>query len=419
MRYEHQITNCFANEIGQFGVTPGDYDTALARTAPALAQISAWHAAGSHPFLLYPDRNNDLPMLERVAGRLCERFKKIAVIGVGGASLGGQAVIALAAPTNADATPIVFLDNPNSARLEAVLAGEAETGFIVISKSGATAETLAQTLLALDHARADRFLFITGPGDNPLRRVASELGITVLDHDPGLGGRFSVFSLVGVLPALIAGLDAGALRRGASEILETVLSVGEPAEAPPAVGAALALAMTQRLSATVYMPYDDRLLALAHWQRQLWAESLGKDGQGATPVVARGAVDQHSQLQLYLDGPADKLFTLITVGASFDGPRITEKLAAMAGADYLAGKSLDELMAAEASATRDALGEAGRPVREIVLPILDEAALGALMMHFMLETVIIALCSNIDPFNQPSVERGKVLARDNLRHGRL
>ena len=358
-------------------------------------------------------------MLERVAGRLCERFKKIAVIGVGGASLGGQAVIALAAPTNADATPIVFLDNPNSARLEAVLAGEAETGFIVISKSGATAETLAQTLLALDHARADRFLFITGPGDNPLRRVASELGITVLDHDPGLGGRFSVFSLVGVLPALIAGLDAGALRRGASEILETVLSVGEPAEAPPAVGAALALAMTQRLSATVYMPYDDRLLALAHWQRQLWAESLGKDGQGATPVVARGAVDQHSQLQLYLDGPADKLFTLITVGASFDGPRITEKLAAMAGADYLAGKSLDELMAAEASATRDALGEAGRPVREIVLPILDEAALGALMMHFMLETVIIALCSNIDPFNQPSVERGKVLARDNLRHGRL
>ena len=419
VRYEHQITNCFANEIGQFGVTPGDYDTALARTAPALAQISAWHAAGSHPFLLYPDRNNDLPMLERVAGRLCERFKKIAVIGVGGASLGGQAVIALAAPTNADATPIVFLDNPNSARLEAVLAGEAETGFIVISKSGATAETLAQTLLALDHARADRFLFITGPGDNPLRRVASELGITVLDHDPGLGGRFSVFSLVGVLPALIAGLDAGALRRGASEILETVLSVAEPAEAPPAVGAALALAMTQRLSATVYMPYDDRLLALAHWQRQLWAESLGKDGQGATPVVARGAVDQHSQLQLYLDGPADKLFTLITVGASFDGPRITEKLAAMAGADYLAGKSLDELMAAEASATRDALGEAGRPVREIVLPILDEAALGALMMHFMLETVIIALCSNIDPFNQPSVERGKVLARDNLRHGRL
>ncbi|MFP6777280.1 MAG: glucose-6-phosphate isomerase, partial [Alphaproteobacteria bacterium] len=104
------------------------------------------------------------------------------------------------------------------------------------------------------------------------------------------------------------------------------------------------------------------------------------------------------------------------VGTPSGGPRIAGKLAAMAGVDYLAGKSLDELMAAEASATRDALSDAGRPVREIVLPILDEATLGALMMHFMLETVIIALCSNIDPFNQPSVERGKVFALDNLRH---
>ena len=133
---------------------------------------------------------------------------------------------------------------------------------------------------------------------------------------------------------------------------------------PSAGGAALALGLAQRLSASVYMPFDDRLLALAHWQRQLWAESLGKDGQGATPVVARGAVDQHSQLQLYLDGPADKLFALMTVGTPSDGLRIAGKLAAMAGADYLAGKSLDDLMAAEASATRDALGEAGRPLRE-------------------------------------------------------
>ncbi len=418
MRYEHHIRNCFVAERGQFGATPEGYDIALARTAPALAQISAWHTAGSHPFLQYPDRNDDLHELERVAGQLRERFKKIAVIGIGGASLGGQAVTALAAPADAEATPIVFLDNPNNARLAAVLADEAETGFIVVSKSGATAETLAQTLLALDQFKADHFLFVTEPGDNPLRRIASELGITVLDHDPGLGGRFSVFSLVGVLPALIAGLDAGALRRGASETLETTLSATEPASAPPAVGAALALAMAQRLSATVYMPYDDRLLALAHWQRQLWAESLGKDGQGVTPVVARGAVDQHSQLQLYLDGPADKLFTLITVGTPSDGLRISEKMAVSAGAEYLAGKSLDELMAAEASATRDALGEAGSPVREIVLPSLDETALGALMMHFMLETVIFALCSNIDPFNQPSVERGKILARDYLRHSR-
>ncbi|MEE8171996.1 MAG: glucose-6-phosphate isomerase, partial [Alphaproteobacteria bacterium] len=409
---------CFAAEIGQYGVAPDAFSEALARTAPAHAQISARRAAGEHPFLLYPDKSDDLPELARTAQYLRVRYKKIAVIGIGGASLGGQAVTALAAEADADATPLTYLDNPNSARLEAALAGEAETGFIVISKSGATAETLAQTLLALDQAPAERFLFIVGPGDNPLRRIARELGVTVLEHDPRLGGRFSVFSAVGVLPALIAGLDAGALRRGAGETLEAALSAAEFAAAPPATGAALALAMAQRLSTAVFMPYDDRLLALAHWQRQLWAESLGKDGQGATPVVARGAIDQHSQLQLYLDGPADKLFTLITAETPSDGPRINGNLAATAGADYLAGRSVGELMAAEASSTRDALVEAGRPVREIVLPVLDESALGALMMHFMLETVIIALCLNIDPFNQPAVERGKELARDYLRRGR-
>ena len=418
VRYQHQTKNCFSDEIGQYGVATEDYLRALAQTESALAKILAWHEAGTHPFLRYPDISDDLPALERMAAQMRERFKQISVIGVGGASLGGQAVAALTADANSTFAPLVFLDNPNGARLDAVLADGADTGFIVVSKSGATAETLAQTLYALDRAPADRFLFVTGPGDNPLRRVAGELGITVLDHDPGLGGRFSVFSVVGVLPALIAGLDASALRRGASETLAAVLGTSQPAEAPPAVGAALAIAMAGRLSTAVFMPYDDRLLSLAAWQRQLWAESLGKEGQGLNPVVARGAVDQHSQLQLYLDGPADKLFTLIMVGPPSESRHISEKLAALAGADYLAGNSLGDLMAAEASATRDALSEAGRPVREIVVPVLDEAALGALMMHFMLETVIIALCLNIDPFNQPSVERGKDLARDYLRQSR-
>ena len=418
MRYLQHSANCFSDRIGGNGVAPDAYAEALARTAPALEQIAEWHASGAHAFLSYPDKSDDLPELARIARDMRQRLDRIALIGIGGASLGGQAVSALADQSDANATPLAFLDNPDSARLEAALAGAADSGFITISKSGATAETLAQTLLALDRAPPRNFLFITGRGDNPLRRIAAELGIAVLDHDPGLGGRFSVFSAVGVLPALLAGLDAGALRSGASETLAAALGAAEPADAPPAVGAALALAMAQRLSTAVFMPYDDRLLALAHWQRQLWAESLGKDGQGATPVVARGAVDQHSQLQLYLDGPCDKMFTLITTGTPSDGPRITAEIAGTAGADYLAGRSLGDLMAAEARATRDALGEAGRPAREIHLPHLDEAAMGALMMHFMLETVIIALCLNIDPFNQPSVERGKQLARGYLRQRR-
>ena len=412
MRYEQLCSKCFTAAPGGSGVREEDYSNALARTAPALARIKSWRESGEQPFLSYPDISDDLAALERVAGSLRERFTKVAIIGVGGASLGGQAVSALASGSGSGTTPLIFLDNPNRARLQAQLGGDADSGFIVISKSGATAETLAQTMIALEQAAAERFLFITSPGDNPLRRIAVARGVTVLDHDPDLGGRFSAFSAVGVLPLLIAGLDAGAFRRGASETLRAVLGAAEPGVAPPAVGAALAVAAS--LPATVFMPYDDRLLGLAQWICQLWAESLGKGGNGTTPVVARGAVDQHSQLQLYLDGPPDKLFTLIRVGVAARGARVDAGLAAIAGADYLAGRSLDELMAAEEAATRDALAEAGRPVREFVVPVLDEAAMGALMMHFMLETVLVALSLEIDPFDQPAVERGKELARDYL-----
>ncbi len=410
MRYDQHIGNCLAVEIGRGGIAPEDYARALGETRPALERLAAWRDAGSHPFLLYPGKRDDLAALEGTARELRERFQRIAVIGIGGASLGGQAATAL----GADA-PLIYLDNPDGARLDAVLADAAATGYLVISKSGATAETLAQTLLALSRAAAENFLFVTAPGDNPLRRLASEYGVRVIDHDPELGGRFSVFSAVGMLPAMLAGLDAAGFRDGAREALAATLDAAEPIDAPAAVGAALTLALAPRLSAAVFMPYDDRLLAFAHWQRQLWAESLGKDGKGATPLVARGAIDQHSQLQLYLDGPTDKLFTLFTAGGAPDGPAIAPEMAAKAGADYLAGRSLGDLMRAEAAATRDAIREVGRPLREIAIAHLDETALGALMMHFMLETVIIALALDIDPFDQPAVERGKQLARDYLR----
>jgi len=410
MRYKHDIGNCLTAEIGRFGIASEDYTRALTETRPALKRLAAWRDAGSHPFLIYPGKSDDLPVLEEVAQELRDQFRRVVVIGVGGASLGGQAVTALG-PNES----LVFFDNPDGARLDATLANAAETAYLVISKSGATAETVAQTLLALSRVPAKNFLFVTAPGENPLRQIAGEYGVRVIDHDPDLSGRFSVFSAVGMLPAMVAGLDAAGFRKGASEALAATLDTAEPAQAPPASGAALTLALSPRLAAVVFMPYDDRLLPFAHWQRQLWAESLGKDGRGETPVVARGAVDQHSQLQLYLDGPADKLFTMLITDGAQSGPTIAPKMAVQAGADYLAGRSLGDLMRAEFYATRDAICEAGRPLREIAIGKLDEPALGALMMHFMLETVIIALSLNINPFDQPAVERGKQLARDYLR----
>jgi glucose-6-phosphate isomerase len=147
---------------------------------------------------------------------------------------------------------------------------------------------------------------------------------------------------------------------------------------------------------------------------QLWAESLGKDGKGTTPIAALGPVDQHSQLQLYIAGPRDKLFTVITVGAAGRGPRIEPALAERAHEPVLGGKTIGDLVAAQGRATAETLAKNGCPVRTFHLDRLDEASLGELLMHFMLETIIAAHLLGVDPFDQPAVEEGKVLAKKYL-----
>jgi glucose-6-phosphate isomerase len=159
------------------------------------------------------------------------------------------------------------------------------------------------------------------------------------------------------------------------------------------------------------MPYADQLALFSLWYRQLWAESLGKSGKGTTPIRALGAVDQHSQLQLYLDGPADKLFTIVMLDQAGKGRRVPADLAADPELAYLAGRSMGDLLDAEQQATADSLMQRGRPTRIIRLERLDEQRLGALLMHFILETLIAADLFDVQAFGQPAVEQGKVLAR--------
>jgi glucose-6-phosphate isomerase len=166
------------------------------------------------------------------------------------------------------------------------------------------------------------------------------------------------------------------------------------------------------------MPYLDRLERFAMWYRQLWAESLGKEGKGTTPIRALGPVDQHSQLQLYLDGPKDKLFTIVMGPAAGAGPRITARAT---GDDpelsYLKGRTIGDLVEAEQRATAETLIQNGRPTRIIRIGRVDEAVMGGLFMHFMLETMIAAHLMEIDAFDQPAVEQGKVLTRQYLKEG--
>lgn len=425
MSYVHLTTNCFADALGSHGLDRACYEQMLAQTEGALKELCARHEDGSLPLLRLPEARDDLAMLKPVAEAYRSQFDNVVLLGTGGSSLAGQTICRLAdcgfGPR--PGTPkIHFFDNVDPHSIEALIAGVPldRTGFLVVSKSGSTAETLTQFFIcfkavrdALGDEAATHFTAITEPGDNVLRRLASEHGIATLDHDPGVGGRYSALSLVGLLPAMIAGLDAVAIREGAASVLAPVLK-GAPADSvEPAMGAALSigLANKNRIGTTVVMPYIDRLADFGLWFRQLWAESLGKSGKGTTPINALGTVDQHSQLQLYLDGPRDKLFTVIMLDCVGDGPVVDPALANDESLAYLAGKTIGDLMDAEQRATAQTLIRNNRPTRIFKLETLDEKVMGALMMHFMLETIIAAHLLGVDPFDQPAVEEGKILTR--------
>ena len=419
--YRQIVDHCRAAGIGGHGLSDAAYDRALGETAPVLEALRARRAADAMPLLRLPGRRDDLVALEATADRLRGRFDDVVVLGAGGSSLGGRTLCAIAG--DGAAPRLHFADNIDPVSFAALLGGLdlGRAGFLAVSKSGATPETLAQTLVCLDALRGaagagapgDHVTVVTQPGDSPLRRLAGRFGLAALDHDPDIAGRFSVLSLTGLLPALVAGLDARALREGADAVLAATLAARDPVASAPAVGAAIAVGLLREHGATttVLMPYCDALAPFGLWYRQLWAESLGKDGAGTTPAIALGATDQHSQLQLYLGGPRDKMFTLITLDRAGAGPRVPEGLAGDPELAYLEGRTIGDVMAAEQRATAETLARHGRPLRLIELAALDERTLGALLMHFMLETVIAAGLLGVDPFDQPAVDQGKALAR--------
>jgi glucose-6-phosphate isomerase len=409
---------------GKGAVARADYDAALAAAAPHLQWLREARETKSLELLGVPSRTDDIDAAQDVAAQLSKDTSEVAVLGIGGSSLGGQALKAALESHDRDGPRVSFHDNPDPFSWAEHLKrfDLKTTRFVVISKSGGTAETLMQAITAADAIEKagggkylkHHFAAITEPGDSVLRKFANDLGSPVLDHPTDVGGRYSVLTVCGVLPALLMGIDAKALRGGAQTALDHALSDDASL---PAQGAALhhALAKAGRLNETVLWAYADRLNTFHAWWRQLWAESLGKDGKGSTPVGALGPVDQHSQLQLFRDGPGKSLFSLLsttTEGAGLVAP--VERAKAL-GLDYLAGKAMGDLVAAEVRATAETLSRNGRPVRRIHLPKIDAPSIGALMMHLMLETILMGKLMGVDPFNQPGVEEGKVLARDYLK----
>jgi len=426
--YRHDVSGA----VGSGGLSQAHYDAALQRTGAALETLRAQHQDGSLALLQVPGRRGDVADMERIVAHLRAGATDIVVLGIGGSSLGAKALAQLAfdaTPASISAAPrpgtprVHFFENldPHTFTRAMGLLDMATTRFLLVSKSGGTAEPITQALAAKAAVEAaigtrnmaQHFAAITEPADSPVRRFAQGIGAPVIDHDTGVGGRFSVLTNVGLVPAMLLGLDGLAIREGAAQVLRIALEGALPHDIPPAAGAAMQVALADHagIATSILLAYSDRLERFGLWYRQLWAESLGKQGQGTLPATGIGPVDQHSQLQLYLAGPADKSYTVLSVAAAGAGPRVRTDDPALA---YLTGKTMGDLADAEYRATVEALKNNQRPVRTIEVPVLDETAMGALLMHFMLETIIAAHLMGVDPFDQPAVEQGKILARHYL-----
>jgi glucose-6-phosphate isomerase len=432
MPFVQSIESARAENIGAHGVSAERWSAALRRAEDGLAWVRARHADGGLPLLRLPAETSDLAEIENAARRLREGATDVVILGTGGSSLGGQTLAQLADFNVAGAGALRqglrlhFMDNLDPLTYAALLERLplATSRFVAISKSGGTGETLMQTIAALSAVKAaglearvpELFLGLTEPGKpggrNGLRDLLGGHGVAMLEHHTGVGGRYSALTNVGLLPAAMLGLDIAAIRQGAAAALAPVLEGRLAMDVPPAAGAALNVALAETgKTVSVVMAYADRLERFTRWYVQLWAESLGKDGKGTTPLGALGPVDQHSQLQLFIAGPRDKLFTVLTVGCAGRGPRLDPALSAQAGEPDFGGRTIGDLVAAQGRATAETLAGNGCPVRTIHVETLDEHALGALLMHFMLETIVAAQMLGVDAFDQPAVEEGKVLAK--------
>lgn len=440
--YRQSIAGCLSGAIGEHGLTESELGRWLEKLAPALHDLKADHASGRLPVLRIAEETADLDAAEAALEKLSDGAETIVFFGTGGSGLGGQTLAQLGGwnlpgvSCCSEGAPrrtrprTRFYDNLDPLTLAAGIArlDLAKTRFVVTSKSGGTTETLTQLIAALSAVKAaglesripELFLGVTEPEapgkTNGLRALLGSLGVPMLEHHTGIGGRFSCLTNVGLLPALARGLDARKIRAGAQEVIDGLVSASFPAAFAPAIGAATAVGLSKErgIRTLVMMPYNDRLGRFSEWYVQLWAESLGKGGEGTTPVPALGPVDQHSQLQLFMDGPREIAVTVVRVASRGQGPVLDADMAKLGGQSFLGGKTIGDVVDAQSHAIADALTQAGRPVRTFDLEKLDERSMGALLMHFMIETILAGRLLGLDPFDQPAVELAKILTRERL-----
>ena len=389
---------------------------------------------GLLPFYDLPFQTRELRAVRRAADEIRRTAENLVVFGIGGSALGTTALFQALAPQGhnlLDRTqrrfPRLFVaDNVDPESIAALLdfVDPRRTVFNIISKSGATTETMSQFMIVYDRLRKslgrssvrEHLILTTDPEKGFLRALADREGYTVLDVPPQVGGRYSVLTAVGLLPLAAVGINVSELLRGAAAAAETCTRANFK-QNPAYLFAALAYALNTRRgrSILVMMPYSSALSGLADWFCQLWAESLGKlkstDGRvvraGQTPVRAVGATDQHSQLQLYMEGPQDKAIVFLKPKTYRSDLRIPPVFKEYDQVNYLGGHSLGELMDMEQASTAKAVARAGQPNLTLTLPRIMPATMGYLL--YMLETATVASghLYQVNALDQPGVELSK------------
>lgn len=427
------LNGVFSSTIGAAsGIHPEELATLRPRLASAIATLQSERAQGLHPFLDLPQERDALGEMLSQADQLRDDVDHFVVLGIGGSARGARALAAAldAAPRGKkrDAPELIVADNIDPASFARLLdeLDLSRTVFNVISKSGETSETMAQFLIvrerllrelgAMDYVK--HIIVTTDAESGSLRQIVNDEGFPSTSFPGGVSGRFSALSSVHLLPVALLGIDVEQILDGAA-FMDQRCRDADPEKNPAALlaGVRYLLDVLHGVPTAVLMPYSDRLVPLADWWCQLWAESLGKrverDGGrlsiGQTPVRAIGAADQHSQMQLYLDGPADKVITFVRVadaGVQLEIPRSYPDLVDVA---YLGGHELGELLVMEQRAMELALNKRGRPTIAIEMPHLTPFTIGQLVYLMEVETALTASLFGIDPFNQPAVEEGKRL----------
>jgi glucose-6-phosphate isomerase len=428
--------NMLASRLGGRGIDPARLDAMAERFRAAHADAAQRRQAGELGFYALADGGGTVDSIREFAEGGGQAFSNLVVLGIGGSALGTVALrTALLHPfwnelddEGRDFFPRLYvLDNVDPATFSAFLdrIDLARTLFNVISKSGGTAETMSQYLVIRERLQAKlgdgyrrHFLFTTDPEKGVLRALAREEDVATLPVPPNVGGRFSVLSAVGLLPAAMVGIDIGELLAGAREMVERC-ETAELRSNPAGLFAALQYLAATELDAPIHvmMPYSDRLRDVADWFRQLWAESLGKQRTrggdevfaGPTPVKSLGATDQHSQVQLYIEGPFDKTITFLAERDAEVDIQIPSAHPEHAELAYLGGHSMGELLRTEMLATEAALAQRGRMNMTIEVPRVDARSLGGLLMMLQIATVYAGHFYGIDPMDQPGVELGKHL----------